>query len=227
MSERANSQPLEVRIGAEVRGADGKLGEVHRVIVDARTGNVTDLVVKHGFLFGNERVVPLGCVTKVEGGVVYLDADKQAFERFNGYTDDRYRAPDPNYVGPPGFSNTEFLLDEITSIGVASYGQVEPPLGYPGGEQVSADDMQRPALQEGSAVLDANGEKVGEISELSLDPDGGAPRHIAVKRGFLFTEEMDLPLAWVQEIGDDGVLLNVTKADVEQQLQREKAGRQP
>ncbi len=220
-----NDHARDVRIGAEVRGTDGKLGEVHRVIVDARTGHITDLVVKHGFLFGNERVVPLSGVAKVENGVIYLDADKDAFERFNGYADDRYRAPDPNYIGPPGFNNTEFMLDEVTAMGVASFGQVEPPLGFPGGQQVSPDDMQRPALQEGSAVLDANGEKVGEISELSLDPDGGAPRHIAVKRGFLFTQEMDLPLAWVQEIGDDGVLLNVTKAEVEQQIEREKAGR--
>src|SRR6185437_8484498 len=155
------------------------------------------------------------------------DANKDAFERFNGYADDRYRAPDPNYVGPPGFNNAEFMLDEITSIGVASYGQVEPPLGYPGGQQVSPDDMQRPALQKGSNVLDADGEKVGEISELSLDPDGGAPRHIAVKRGFLFTEEMDLPLDWVQEIGDEGVLLNVTKTQIDLRLERAKAGRRP
>src|SRR5579885_319914 len=180
MDEHANAPAMDVRIGAEVQGTDGKLGEVHRVIVDARTGNITDLVVKHGFLFGNERVVPLSCVTKVENGVVYLEADKEAFARFNGYADDRYRAPDPNYIGPPGFNNTEFMLDEVTAMGVASFGQVEPPLGFPGGQQVSPDDLQRPALQEGSAVLDANGEKVGEISELSLDPEGGAPRHIAV-----------------------------------------------
>ena len=67
--------------------------------------------------------------------------------------------------------------------------------------------MQRPALKTGSPVLDANGEKVGEISELSLDPDGGAPRHISVQRGFLFKEEMDLPSARCRILGDDGVLL--------------------
>jgi sporulation protein YlmC with PRC-barrel domain len=215
---------MDVTIGAEVRGSDGKLGDVHRVIVDARTGHVTDLVVKHGFLFGNERVVPLSSVTKVENGVVYLDTDKEAFERFHGFADDRYRAPDPDYVGPPGYDNTEFLLDEVTSIGVASYGQVEPPLGYPGGEQVSPDDMQRPVIRQGSAVLDVNGEKIGEVSELSLDPDGGAPRHLSVKHGLLFKHEIELPLAWVREIGDDGVLLSVTKAELERRLDQEKEG---
>ncbi|HLZ70727.1 MAG TPA: PRC-barrel domain-containing protein [Dehalococcoidia bacterium] len=211
----------DLRIGSEVYGADGKLGEVHRVIVDAQSGHVTDLVVKHGFLFGNERIVPLSCVTKVEEGAVYLDADKQAFERFNGFTDDRYRAPDPDYVGPPGFNNTEFLLDAITAIGVASYGQVEPPLGYPGGEQISPDDLQRAAIRAGSDVLDADGEKIGEVGELSLDQDGGAPHHLTLKRGLLFKNEVDLPVAWVQEIGDKGVLLNVTKAELEQRLARQ------
>lgn len=213
---------MNVKIGDEVRGHDAKLGEVHRVIVDARSNHVTDLVVKHGFLFGNERVVPLSCVTNVEDGVVHLDLDEKGFEAMNGYTDDRYRAPDPDYVGPPGFDNDEFMLDTLVAIGPgAGVGgtYATPPLGYPGGEQVSPDDLQRPVYAKGTPVLDAGGEKVGEIGHLEVDPASGAPRHITIRTGTLVHHEAEIPLDWIQELGDKGVQLSVTKADVERELE--------
>lgn len=204
-----------IAIGADVLGTDGKLGEVHRLIVDARSNSVTDLVVKHGFLFGNERVVPLGCVTSVEGGMVRLNVDEDGFARFNGYADDRYHAPDPDYSGPPGFSNEAFLLDMTVARGGQGFGNSEPPLGFPGGEQTSPDDIERPVIQAGSDVLDADAEKVGEVGEYSLDPDSGNLLRLTVKRGFLFKNETELPLAWVDQITDKGVILTVRKANVE------------
>src|SRR5215471_4623798 len=153
----------DIRIGADVVGRDGKLGEVHRVIVDARSNHVTDLVVKHGFLWGNERIVPLGCVSSVEDGTVRLDLEEDGFKAMNGFAPDHYHAPDPDYIGPPGLDNREFLLDSaVATSGAAGLGVTggTKPLGYPGGEQVTPDDMQRPAYAVGMDVLDALGEKV-------------------------------------------------------------------
>jgi uncharacterized protein YrrD len=48
------------------------LGEVQRVITDAASDRVTDLVIKHGFLVGRERIVPLAHVQGVVAGTVSL-----------------------------------------------------------------------------------------------------------------------------------------------------------
>jgi uncharacterized protein YrrD len=209
---------MDIKIGADVMGTDEKLGEVQRVIVDGNSNTVTDLVVKHGFLFARERIVPRSHITDVTDGVIHVDLDKHGFEAMDGFTDERYHTPDPNYTGPPGFANSEFLLDAAVAGGSgAGIGAVysAPPLGFPGGEAVTPDDPQRAAIHVGSDVLDDAGEKVGEVGELTLTPDTGYPTHLVVRRGFLFTEETEIPLGWIQEFSDKGVTLNVHKDSVE------------
>jgi uncharacterized protein YrrD len=209
----------EIKIGAEVVGRDGKLGEVHRVIVDARSNHVTDLVVKHGFLWGNERVVPLGCVGGVEDGAVHLDLDEDGFKALNGFAPDHFHAPDPDYIGPPGMDHGEFLLNSMVATGGGAglgLSGGTKPLGYPGGEQVTPNNMQRPAYAAGMDVLDAMGEKVGEIHDFAVDSGTGRLTRLVLRRGFLLHHDTELPLAWVENLGDDGLLLNVSKTQVEQ-----------
>jgi nucleotide-binding universal stress UspA family protein/uncharacterized protein YrrD len=208
---------MDISIGADVVGKEGKLGEVHRIVVDARTDTITDLVVKHGRFFGTERILPLGQVSRVEGGVIHVDLDEKSFEALDGYSDDRLRAPDPSYVGPPGFRNEDFLMDvtvaEGPTIGLA--GGPTPVLGYPSGEQITPDDTVRPTVDPGDNVLDSTGEKVGEVHSISFDTQTGAPTHLVIRSGFLFHHDTEVPGSYIKEIEDDGILLNVTKSDLE------------
>ena len=211
-------QGMDISIGADVVGTGGKLGEVHRVVVDARTDTITDLVVRHGGIFpGRERIVPLGHVTKVENGVVHLDVDEKGFEALDGFTDDRFRAPDASYLGPPGFRNEDFLMDVTVAEGAMAGlgGGPTPPMGFPGGDQITPDDMSRPAVSPGTDVLDEGGEKVGEVHEISFASDSGKPTRLVMRKGFIFHNDTEIPADWIKEISDDGILLNVPKSRVE------------
>lgn len=61
---------MEIKCGATVMGADGKLGEVMRVIYDRHTNSLDQLVIKHGTLLGVERVVPMRKVARAKGDTV-------------------------------------------------------------------------------------------------------------------------------------------------------------
>jgi nucleotide-binding universal stress UspA family protein/uncharacterized protein YrrD len=221
--ESGGSRSMDISIGADVVGTTGKLGEVHRVIADARTDTITDLVVKHGF-FGRERIVPLSHVTGVENGAIRVDLDQRSFEALDGYTDDRFRAPDPNWVGPPGFNREDFLMDVTVAEGPMQglAGGPVPPLGYPGGQQVSPDDMARPSVSPGTDVLDVDGNKVGEVDDMDFASGTGRPTRLILRRGFIFHSETEIPVSMIQDISDDGVMLNVTKAQVEQLVKEKK-----
>lgn len=210
-----------VHIGADVLGTGGdKLGEVTRMIADARTDQVTDLVIRHGALLGKkERVVPITHVAGVEGGRVHLDLDAEGLEAMDGFAEELV-GPNPDYVGPPdadlqGTYRGNMVFRNMWAAGATYAFMGGKPMGYPGGERLSPDFIQRPAVREGTAVLAAGGDKVGEVSELSVDPATGRPARITLKRGLIFKTEMELPLEWVQDLGDDGVLLNVPKDRVE------------
>jgi len=208
---------MDVRIGSRVFGSDGELGEVHRVIVDARTNNVTDVVVKHGALFGQERMVPLSCVDRVDDdGNIHMKLDGKGFEEMQQFASDHYSAPDPDYSGPPGFDRGLLLLDSmwLTYAGGGG-GGVGKPLGFPGGEQISPSDMQRPSVSPGTPILDVNGEKVGEVHEFAWEADGGAPTRLVMQKGLIFHSETELPVSWVEQLSDEGVILSVPRSQVE------------
>jgi uncharacterized protein YrrD len=206
---------MEIAIGADVIGKNGKLGTVHRVIVDARSNTVTDLVVRHGFPFKQERIVPLAAVTKTDADGIHVDLDERQFEELEGFVEQNFRTPDPDYVGPPGFNNTEFLLDEVTAgVGLLG-GEVVPPLGFPGGEPITPADTSRPVVEPGTPIVDVEGETVGEVHEFAANAETGAPEKLVLRRGLLFHHDMELPLAWIAQISDKGVTLSVTRREVE------------
>ncbi len=207
----------DLRFGATVMGTDGKLGEIHRAIIDAQTDTVTDLVVTHGFAFGTERMVPLSYVDRVDAdGTVHVTLDEQRFATMEGFTDAHFHAPDPSYLGPPGFATEQYLLDTAL-VGGADVGGgfVGKPLGYPGGEQISPDAMQRPTISSGTPIVDRDGEQVGEVHELTWKAEGGEPTRLVMRTGHLFHTETELPLSWVGELSDKGIVLTADKSQIE------------
>jgi sporulation protein YlmC with PRC-barrel domain len=219
MSTMEAEHPL-IAIGAEVDGTGGKLGEVSRVVVDPEHDRISAVVVKRGRLLATERVVPLACFMAGDGAALHLNMDEEEFEGLDPFDETVYRAPDPDYSGPPGFDRASvgmgnMSLNTYVALGPQlAFGSSQPVGGFPGGEPIRPV-IETPTLEEGADVFDVSGDKVGEVAQLVVDPDGGAPVRLTVKQGFLFKAEYDVPMDWIAEIGDGSVHLNVTKADIE------------
>jgi nucleotide-binding universal stress UspA family protein/uncharacterized protein YrrD len=211
---------MDARLGADVIGASGKLGEVNRVIVDERSGKVTDLVVKHGFLFGGEQVLPLGRVTSVTEDGIQVDLDEKDFEGLNGFAR-AVHGPNPDYVGPPDQDNQgtfqgNAALDQMVAMGpVGGLGSSGKPLGYPGGEVLSPDNVQRPAVESGTEIVDSGGAKLGSLGEFHFSTPDGVPTRMTLRQGMLFKHDSELPVDWIEAFGSDGIVLKVAKATVE------------
>src|SRR3712207_6910954 len=45
-------------------------------------------------------------------------------------------------------------------------------------QQITPDDMSRPAVASGTPVLDSAGEHIGDVHEMSFASDGGAPTRL-------------------------------------------------
>jgi sporulation protein YlmC with PRC-barrel domain len=101
---------------------------------------------------------------------------------------------------------------DVTVAQGAVGGGPTPPMGYPGGDQITPDDMMRPDVSPGDDVLDETGQKVGEVHELSFAADTGKPTRLVVRKGFIFKDDTEVPIEWVEDITDDGIMLNVPKS---------------
>jgi uncharacterized protein YrrD len=212
---------VEIRLGAPVFGSDGThLGQVMAVIVDARSDRVTDLVVKHGTFHVYRQIVPLAHVLSAADGEVKLAMNVRGLEHEEGLTGPA-RAPDIDYAGPPGTDhNGEFRgdiqFDSIVTSGAMLGGKVG---GFPDGEQIGPDFIERPEIFSGIAVLDNVGEKVGELGEFSFMLESGEPVHLTMKSGHLHKTETELPLSWVRNLGQHGVLLKIDGDRVKSAIQ--------
>lgn len=82
MFERRAIAPHEVEIPRDAPvwrlNPHQKVGEVERVIFDQATGNLADLVIRRGFLFTSEVVLPVRFIVEVVAGIVRIDIDDEA-----------------------------------------------------------------------------------------------------------------------------------------------------
>ncbi len=63
--------------GSAVKSSDGEhVGDVHRLVFDAETGEVTGLVVRQGVLFTEDVELPAALISSADDGVIYLRAHK-------------------------------------------------------------------------------------------------------------------------------------------------------
>ena len=72
-----------------------------------------------------------------------------------------------------------------------------------------------PVIGPGADVYSRDGEKVGEVETVEFDTETGRPTRVVVRKGWLFTEDLELPAGTIAS-ADDGILtLNVDKERVE------------
>jgi len=65
-----------------------KIGEVERVIIDEDTGAVNALVIKRGFVFTSEKVLPQDYIVEVAGGIVRVDIDDEGLAGLEEFESD-------------------------------------------------------------------------------------------------------------------------------------------
>jgi sporulation protein YlmC with PRC-barrel domain len=64
-------------------------------------------------------------------------------------------------------------------------------------------------------VVAADGQKVGEVGELSFAVETGSPSRLTVRTGHLLKHQTELPVAWIRDLSTRGVLLNASTSKVE------------
>ena len=199
---------MEFREGTPVYTArDEHIGNVDKVVLDPRTGDVLDVVVLKGVFFPEDRVVPIGAVATATAERINLrDVDPDVFPRFevrHYVTAAQYDLRAAAYEAP-----------------LFWYGQATgPPLDLGGVPQAARTVVDRMipeaavALDTGAGVVTSDDELAGTVEEVLTDADGRAT-HLVVVEGAFRAARKAIPLDWVAEIGEDGAVLAVASETV-------------
>ncbi len=203
---------MQFKENAPVLTADGhNVGEVARVVVDPRSREVTAIIVRKGFLFTEDRVVPIDLVATTTDDEVRLRPTKDALPEllpldelhFVESDDDELAAVTPGIAQP---------LYGYPPVGAAWWG-MDYTTYWPGPAVSIESERHIPAdsvvLNAGAPVYSADGHHVGDVEEIVTDNDSGRATHLVIAAGRLFTTRKVIPTGWIDRVNDEQIRLSV------------------
>lgn len=212
---------MQFRQNAGVYTVDGKdVGHIDRVVLDPKKKEVTHIVVRKGFLFTEDKVIPVDLIgAATEEGVTLREAvgDLQALPLFE----------ETHYVrvtnGSPARAGDDAGVNYVPPFywypplgGVPPMAVADPPTpGY-----VAETEQNIPegsvALKEGAKVIAADGQYVGNVEQVITDPRAGRVMNLVIGQGLFVKERRQVPITWVSEVREDEVHLAVGSHTVDQ-----------
>jgi len=191
--------------GVDVYSSDTeKIGTLHRVVMDPKTKEVTHIVVKEGFLFTEDKVIPMDLVGSVTEDRITLQGSKEHLDEFPEYEETHYVLPDEQA------SNSVYWYPPIDWGAAAGR---YPAAFYPQAYYVKKTEKNIPegmvALAEGAKVISQDGDHIGNIETLITDPKEDRVTHVVISSGLLVRERKIIPAYWLDKVSDDEVHLAV------------------
>lgn len=71
-------------------------------------------------------------------------------------------------------------------------------------------------LKEGTDVFSSDGEHVGDVERLLVEPESNQVSHFVISQGLFFKDRKLVPMHWVRSVAEDNVHLSVTSDFLEQ-----------
>lgn len=210
-------QRAELKEGTDVFTADGdQLGEISRFVLDPETNEVTHIVVKKGWLFSEDRVVPFDQVRSMTDEGLVLSEEIQDYDQlppfeetyFAEVTDRDHYPDDVNRYSTYPTGPAYYWYPPHGYLGYPGYGLGATGWPYAMTKQnIPADTVP---LKEGTHVVSSDDEHVGDVERLLVDDDTHMVTHFVISQGLFFKDHKLVPANWIRTVTDDQVRLSVS-----------------
>jgi len=213
---------MQFNENADVISANGeKIGRIDRVVIDPKSDELTHLVVKKGFLFTKDKVVPIDLVESTSGDQVVLKVGPQAPDDFPDFEETHYvQAPESGPYAKRNLGGVRPLAwyyplpgGPWWRAGMGGYpGYPQPPYLRKTEQNIPDDTVP---LEEGAKVVSRDGEHVGDVERIYADEEEQRATHIMISQGMISKTRRLIPTMWVKRVFEDEVRLTISKNFVE------------
>jgi sporulation protein YlmC with PRC-barrel domain len=185
-----------------------KIGTLKGVVLDAKTHDVTDIVVARGILAGEEKVIPVGLVDLEDEEHIQLRETNQGVDDFLDYETthyvpvDRVDEPYENIQASLWYPPTNLQL----STGSGMLPDVAPDRVL---RTESSIPEGRVAISQGAEVFSADDKHIGDVEQVIMDSQTNQLTHFVVSKGLLLKEHKLVPAHWVDHVTEEKVYLSV------------------
>jgi uncharacterized protein YrrD len=208
---------MQFKENAEVVTSSGdKVGRIDRVVIDPKSNELTHLVVKKGFLFTRDKVVPVSQVEDTSELQVTLKNGSTDPDEFPDYEETHYIPVQETTVPARGdFGGLRPLAWYYPLPGGAWWrrrmggypGYPKPP--YAGRTELNIPDNTVP-LEEGAKVVSSDGEHVGDVERVYAEEDEKRVTHLLIRQGIIAKARKLIPTMWVEQVLTDKVRLSIS-----------------
>ncbi|HMQ52838.1 MAG TPA: PRC-barrel domain-containing protein [Anaerolineae bacterium] len=207
---------MQFKEGVDVYTTDDqKVGRIERIVLNPKTDKVTHLVVSSGFIFTQEKLIPVDLVTSATEERVTLERKSDNLPELPNFTETAYIPATHSGVHPANFDAYVRPMYYYPPIGTAWWHDpISPHLGYhPQVPYAASVEQQIPegtvALKEGAQVISADEQRVGSVERVFMDEDSERVTHFLISKGLLLKTRKLVPTLWVDAVSADEVWLNV------------------
>lgn len=203
---------MQFKEGAPVYTADGqKVGDIERFILDPRARQIIGLVVRKGFFFTEDKVIPINMVGTADPERVTLYADAGEPKNFPTFEETHYL--------PPASSEVQSYYEQRYTNPLYYRPPLDTVAWYGGVYRVPVKERNIPEgtvpVKEGASVMSLDGEHIGDVKRIYTDAKSDEITHFKVTEGLLFPEEKYLPAEWVQNAHENRIQLAVSSKTLE------------
>ncbi len=213
---------MELREGVSVYSAGGEeLGKVNRFILDPSTGKVTHLTVQKGWLFPEDRVLPMHRVASATEERVVLRDHLEDIKQLPPFEETHYVGLEsgesrPEDYPPANYAPAFYWYPPYGSLtGFPASGVGGAPIPFAPAETERNIPENTVPIREGVRVRSAEGEHVGDVERVLVDPESSRVTHFLISRGLIFKERKVIPQHWVRQLDEEELHLGVPRTVLE------------
>jgi uncharacterized protein YrrD len=196
---------LRINEGADVYTDDGeRVGSVDRVVVDPLTKDVSHIVVRKGFLFPEDKVIPVQLIATANEQRAVLEPDATVAElppfiesHYLPLPDDYYQSRGGRIAGPLMFYTPYAFNTPVL------------PAAIP-----VARDRNIPertvALEAGAPVTSTDGDYIGRFEEI-LMTESGIATYLVLETGRHGHHRKAIPMNWIDAVDDESIRVGVPR----------------
>lgn len=202
---------MDISLNARVSGTDGPIGKSVRAIINPVTETITHITVQPDGMGETEHMVPLEAISDSSTGEITLNVSKNQFFLYPLFV--RRRFVDLEEAGiEPGEIDGLPEADEAMDHAFWPFVTAEGHMGtYEEVEQIPTDEL---AIHRGDPVQATDG-RVGEVSELVINPENAKVSHLVLQKGHIFgRKQVAVPVSDIDRVDERIVYLKIDKAAV-------------
>ncbi len=208
---------MEFKEGVGVFTVDDKqVGKINRFILDPITKEITHVVVQKGWLFPDDKVVPLQWISAATDEKVILTENVGDFKSLPVFDEE-------HYIEIP---KEEIELPEQTTYVMFPAYYANPPSGYSGYGGYPAPVLEAHLwspvettrnipedaipLKVDAKVISSDDKDAGVVESIFVDPDSNRATHFVIAHGLFNKTRKIIPVQWVKSISENKVQLAIS-----------------